>query len=142
MFTRDKHKQTGKTVAHSTSARASVGGEGGMAFIDLTEDGGDDDGGGREDDDEDDQDEEEDEDDVDEDDDDCAATATTTSATRTTPSMTLSQALAMNIDERERAGRASKLHNVKITEQLNITTGELLRIYPSGKTSESPPDHL
>ena len=42
------------------------------------------------------------------------------------------QAMALNAATRERAGKPSKSHNIKIIEQLHITTGEPLRIYPTG----------
>ena len=40
--------------------------------------------------------------------------------------------MALNAATRERAGKPSKSHNIKIIEQLHIATGEPLRIYPTG----------
>ena len=131
---------SGKTsTLDSTNARASLGQKSGSAVIDLTVD------------DEDNRDEEEEEEEDGESGDDGDVGRGTTIATSSasasananvssasaTPSMTLAQALALNAATRERAGKPSKSHNTKVIEQLHITTGEPLRIYPTGGSGEN-----
>ena len=61
------------------------------------------------------------------------AMAPSSSSSSSSNTVSLAQALALNAASRERAGKPSKCHNIKIIEQLHITTGEPLRIYPTGK---------